>query len=925
MENKSNVYFIITIVIFTSFCDVLAGSGTEGIKVIVERNVPVPMRDGTILRADVHRPDRSGPYPVLVQRTPYGKWGEFSRFVKAGYIVVSQDVRGRFDSEGEFDSFWKFRTHEAEDGYDTVEWAARLPGSTGKVGTFGASWPAHLQWRLASLVPPSLVAMAAFDVPARIWDGEQPCTMRPYSVEWLSGFAVDLRWHENTPGVNTRWEFNRLFPKELQKWTYWLPWVDLPSDLFGSETENLISWLKNPYTDPWRLDEGCKDITVPNLNITGWYDHANGDMLLFRTMVKEGKTETARKGSRLIIGPWSHNSMSRSHGNIDFGPNAFLDRDLVTIRWFDYWLKGKQNGVDKDPPVRIFVMGDNAWRDESHWPPQRAQDKVLFIESASNANTPSGDGTLVIERPGSSETDKYIYDPTNPVPTLFGNQLPVPMDQQPLAGRSDILVYQTKPLTERIEVTGNPTVELYASSSAPDTDWFVRLIDVAPDGLARDVSSGRVRARYRNGFEKPELIRPGEIIKYAIRMNPTSNAFLPGHRIRLDITSSDFPHFDRNHNTAADQNADAVLVTARQTIYHGAEYATQIILPWIPGPEGVEKAMAEEPAGARDVSKQQGSAFMLHRAATEGDNEQIKRLLSEGVDVDLLDEEESTPLCHAVKAGKAEAVRLLVDSGADVNAGWWPPLYLAVDANDITTAGYLIAHGARVDLPKRNPPLEEASYSSGVELVELLLDAGAGDNDQMWRAWEGAIDEDREDIFELLLRKGMDINSVDEDGVTPLGLALTLGNDDMAEFLMAKGAVFGQADSATRGLTALHYAAIAGKKEIAKQYLVAGGNVNAKDSVYEFTALHYAARFGSTKVAEVLIAHGADIKAKDKWGYEPIHWAAYHDRPEIIELLIAKGANVNAKTSLGQTPLELAKPRRNTAAIEVLRKHGARE
>ncbi|MGE5279369.1 MAG: CocE/NonD family hydrolase, partial [Deltaproteobacteria bacterium] len=686
----------------------------DDLKVIVERNVAVPMRDGTILRADIYRPDRGGPYPVLVQRTPYGKWGDFSRFVKAGYIVVSQDVRGRFDSEGEFDSFWKLKTHDAEDGYDTVEWAARLPGSTGKVGTFGASWPANQQWRLAPLVPPSLVAMAAFSVPARIWDGEKPCTMRPWALEWLTGFAVELRRHENVPGVNTRWEYNRLLPKELQKWTYWLPWADLPSDFFGRETQSLTSWLKDPHVDPWRLQEGCRDISVPNLDIVGWYDYANGDMLLFRTMVKDAKTEVARKGSRLIIGPWSHNNTHRSYGNIDFGPNAALDRDAVKIRWFDYWLKGKQNGVEKDSPVRIFVMGDNAWRDELHWPLQRTQDKSLFIDSAGSANTPHGNGRLLVERPGSASIDTYIYDPADPVPSPTGYRFPIPIDQRSLADRKDILVYQTEALEERLEVTGNPVVELYASSEAPDTDWFVRLIDVAPDGLARNVSFGMVRVRYRNGFEKSELVRPGEVIKYAIRMDPTSNAFLPGHRIRLDITSSDFPRFDRNHNTAADQNCDAVLAAARQTIYHGAEHATRIILPWVPNPETTGKPLAERSVGTGEASRSQLSAYPLHQAVAEGDIEKIKRLLSEGADIDLLDWQESTPLCSAVKAGKAEAVRFLVEKGADVNAGSRPPLYAAVDANDITTASYLIDHGARVDLPSKWTPLDQAPYSSSV-------------------------------------------------------------------------------------------------------------------------------------------------------------------------------------------------------------------
>ena len=228
-------------------------------------------------------------------------------------------------------------------------------------------------------------------------------------------------------------------------------------------------------------------------------------------------------------------------------------------------------------------MGENRWRDESEWPLKRARQKPFYLTSVGAANTPAGDGKLVAEKPASAGTDRFTYDPKDPVPSLHGPALQVcPTDQRPLAKRKDILVYQSDPLKERFEVTGNPSVELYASSSAPDTDFFVRLIDVAPDGMARDVSLGMVRARYREGLDRPKLIEPGQVVKYTIRMDPTSNAFLPGHRIRLDVTSSDFPNYDRNHNTAADQNADAKLEIARQTVHHGGVQATRVILPWVP-------------------------------------------------------------------------------------------------------------------------------------------------------------------------------------------------------------------------------------------------------------------------------------------------------------------------------------------------------
>jgi len=927
METKYKTYLIAKIVLVTLLCSILAGSEAEELGVKIERNVPVPMRDGTILRADVHRPDRGGPYPVLVQRTPYGKKGFFDSFVKAGYIVVSQDARGRYDSEGKFESMKRIGTHDAEDGYDTVEWAAHLRGSTGKVGTFGISYPAFLQWRLASSAPPALVAMSASGVPAQVWYANKTCSLRPgIRLRWLAQLAVDMRRHENLPGVHTEWEDSQLWREESQKWLNWVPWLDLPQDFFSYETETLKSWLKNPYIDPWKLDEGCKDTAVPNLDITGWYDHAHGDMLLFRTMVKEAKTEEARKGSRIIIGPWPHGKSESSYGDIDFGPNAGLYIEDAQIRWFDYWLKGKQNGADKDLPVRIFVMGDNEWRDEPHWPLQRARDKILFINSDGSANTPGGNGKLGLEMPESAKTDTYVYDPTDPVPTPWGVGRPLPTDQRSLVNRDDILVYQTELLTERVEVTGNPGVELYASSSTPDTDWFVRLIDVAPDGLARDVSSGMVRARYRDGFDKPKLIRPGEVIKYTIRMNPTSNAFLPGHRIRLDVTSSDFPNFDRNHNTAADQNADARLVTAQQTIHHGGEHVTRIILPWVPGSKATVVPAEEKSAEERDRPQQQQQAYPLHRAAAAGDVEQVKRLISEGVDINLQDEEKKTPLCHAIKAGKIEVARFLVDAGADVNAGLWPPLHVAVDVNDLAMAEYLIAHGAEVNPPRIVTLLEKAPRSSSIEMVELLLDKGADINaGHFGGIWRRAIDEARTDILDLLIQRYIKNNSEEECGVSPLDLAFRTRRYDVAEFLLVRHADFVLARKNAGSIPGLHNAAAAGKKEIAKLCLAKGVDVNEKDDVYEFTALHYAARFGNNDVAEVLIANGADIKAKDRWGYQPIHWAAYHDRPDIVELLIAKGADVNAKTSLGQTPLQLAQERRNTKTVELLRKHGAKE
>jgi ankyrin repeat protein len=612
----------------------------------------------------------------------------------------------------------------------------------------------------------------------------------------------------------------------------------------------------------------------------------------------------------------------------------------MQIRWFDHWLKGSQNGVGKNSPVRIFVMGDNQWRDEESWPLARSKEKVFYMTSDGRANTPAGSGCLTETAVIESGTDRYEYDPSDPVLSPSGplrNDGLFPSDQRRLAQRQDILVYQTEPLKERMEATGEPVVDLYAASSARDTDWFVRLIDVHPDGPAVDVSHGFLRARYRNGLDRPEFIKPGEVIKYVIPMRPTSNAFLPGHRIRLDITSSYFPGRDRNHNTAEDQYADATLVTAYQAIHHGGERATRITLPWVANPikpaELVEEARPEpaketkpkpvKEAKSEPVAEPEEQAYPLHQAATDGDIEQVKHLVSEGANINALGKEKDTPLCRAVKARQMETVRLLVEADADVNAGSPPPLYIAVDVNDITIAKHLITHGAQVNPLKKWILFKHIPSSSSTEMAQLFIDNGADINSGPWTVWHGAIEENRADIMRILLQNGMDINTVGLEGKTPLELALSWRKEDMAAFLLANGADIHR--KLKNGLTLWFNAAVEGHTWIAELLLARGVNIDERDDVYEFTALHYAARFGQKEIAELLIQKGADIEAKDKWDYQPIHWAAYHNRPDVIELLIAKGADVNAKTSLDQTPLQLAEPRRNTAAIEVLRKHGAKE
>jgi putative CocE/NonD family hydrolase len=889
----------------------LAGAEAEELGVIIERNVPVPMRDGTILRADVHRPDRGGPYPVLVQRTQYGKSGNFGRFVKAGYIVVSQDVRGRYESEGQYESSFAPFVYDAEDGYDTVEWAARLPRSNGKVGTFGASDLGGRQWTLAPLRPPSLTAMSANCSIARNTDITQG-TFPPFWLGAEQQQSPETRRRANRPGVHTVWEARRLWKEDSGKWINWLPWLELPREVFEDQTEAIRHVMINPHIDTLQLDEGCKDINIPNLFIYGWYDFTLGDILLFQKMIKEAKTEVARRGSRIIVGPWSHGDPRRSIWKVDFGPNAVLDKIAVQIRWFDYWLKGKQNGVDKDAPVKIFVMGDNIWRDEQYWPLERTKERILYIISDGHANTPSGDGELVEKEPASSDTDRYTYDPKHPVPSLYWGRMG-PTDQRRLANRQDILVYQTEPLTERIEVTGSPVVELYASSSAPDTDWFVRLIDVYPDGLALDVSHGFLRARYRNGLDKPKLIKPGAIVKYTILMRPTSNAFLPGHRIRLDITSSDFPDYDRHHNTAANQNADATLLTARQTIFHGGGQATRIILPWAPNP--IEEENAEEEKPERALGKQM---HPFYQAAADGDIERVKLFLSSGTDVNAQDEKGNTPLRHAVESGKMEIVQLLVEAGADVNTGLRPRLSMAVREDDIAIAKYLITHGADVNAGR---PLVDAPYSSSIEMIQLLIAKGADVNAGSWTALHSAAEEGRNDIAELLIQKGADINAKNNRGRTPLYIAASANRIKTVELLITKGADINARDH--RGRTPLYIAASANRIKTVELLITKGADINAKDNRGR-TPLYIAASADRIETVELLITARADINAKANNGMTPVSDALFSNRKDIAGLLIAKGAVLVSIDERGLTALHNAVVEDYPDIVELLLDKGAK-
>ena len=589
-----------------------------GQQTIVDFDVPARMRDGTTLRANVYRPAGEGKWPVLLTRLPYGKdfpigasMMDPAQVARRGYVVIVQDTRGRLTSEGEWVPF----VNEALDGVDTIEWAAQLPYSNGSVGMYGLSYFGFTQWASAVHHPTALKAM----VPFQTWnDPLNGVIFRGGALElgtsgnWqlMMGLDVLMRRHRDDPQAMGRAIY--MLAKEMDalgKLGYW----SLPLNEFGPlHRQNVApSFFQNfsrpmdrthELIEPMTIIGKHEQVTVPTLNAGGWYDIFLQDTITnFTTMREHGSTPEARQ-SKLVIGPWTHGHVTNPIGELNFGfgsSAAFIDLQIdftsLQVRWFDHWLKGIDTGMLKEAPINLFVMGANAWRDEQEWPLARAVNTRYYLHSNGGANSLHGNGYLTTDLPDRDESasDKYDYDPNNPVITRGGALLlspeypPGPFDQQPTESREDVLVYTSGELKEDLEVTGPIKVHLWAVSSAPDTDFVARLVDVHDDGYAQNLTDGIIRARYRH-FERgetPSLIEPGKAYEYEIDLWATSNVFKAGHRIRLEVTSSNFPRWDRNPNTGHDFGTDTEMVVAHQTILHDAEHASYIVLPIVPVPE----------------------------------------------------------------------------------------------------------------------------------------------------------------------------------------------------------------------------------------------------------------------------------------------------------------------------------------------------
>jgi putative CocE/NonD family hydrolase len=390
-------------------------------------------------------------------------------------------------------------------------------------------------------------------------------------------------------------ELNAAQKAYADKWKWFLPLQDYPP-LRPQDSRVApyhFDWLKHPaddsYWQRWSIRRRWSDIMVPAISFDGWYDiFLDGAIENFVGMRKKGGSKSARDGQRLVIGPWQHLGWQQKVGDIDFGPEAANSMPELMKRWYDYWLKGVQNGVDKEPKVRLFVMGANKWRSADEWPIPGTEFRKYYLHSKGAANTAAGDGTLDSTMQTAGPPDKYSYDPKDPVPSIGGRfqqvVAPGPRDQRPVLDRKDVLVYTTAALTSDVEVTGPISVTLFAASSATDTDFTAKLDDVYPDGASMLIAHGIQRARYRESQAKETLLKPGQAYKYTIKVWPTSNLFKAGHQIRLEISSSNFPMFDRNPNTGHPFGQDAELKVADQTIFHDKNRASMITLPIVAAP-----------------------------------------------------------------------------------------------------------------------------------------------------------------------------------------------------------------------------------------------------------------------------------------------------------------------------------------------------
>ena len=565
-------------------------------EVVAELDCDAPMRDGVTLKIDIFRPQAEGRFPAVLLQTPYNKSGQAPRaekFAARGYVVVNSDSRGRFESGGEWDPF---SPNHKTDGYDLVQWVAEQKWCNGNVGTYGLSYMGWTQWWTAAQAPSALRAIVPEVAPPDHFSNcpYQNGILVSWMVDWAGTMSARLP-HRTGPGpyggfaVNRREAYGKLPYIDFDKTrnykpnAWWRKWIE-------QNTGDGEYWRAIAYQTP----ESYAQVKVPSLAISGWFD-ANfpGTTMNYLGVQQYGGSPAARR-PRIVIGPWEHIiNRHRTAAGVDFGPQAIIDWDGYVLRWFDYHLKGIDNGVQQDPPVHVFVMGRNKWRAAQEWPLPQTRFTKYYLHSGGKANSSRGDGSLSPQHPGNEPPDRYIYDPDDPTPSAaFANgHIDGPRDISASAARRDVLVYDTPKLTEEVEIVGPITARLFAATSARDTDWMIRLSDVHPDGRVLFLAEGVMRARHRDpgrhgAFSPNKLstIEPLQPYDYTIEFwRSTGNVFAQGHRIRIEISSSYYPYYLRNPNSGQDNIGLATkFQTARQTVFHDAERPSHVVFPVIP-------------------------------------------------------------------------------------------------------------------------------------------------------------------------------------------------------------------------------------------------------------------------------------------------------------------------------------------------------
>jgi putative CocE/NonD family hydrolase len=565
-----------------------------------ERDITMSTRDGKQLLADIYRPNEIRSAPVLLRRTPYGNrnndlaetFNEADFYASHGYLTVVQNTRGRFGSEG----VWYPFVYEANDGYDAIEWAARLPGSNGRVGTFGQSYGALAQYLAASKRPEHLITCIPVSAPLAAFENywyHRGALELSWTLSYFLNMAVDVLGASGDDGRLARLEALKADPsarfsplkEEALRHLPLADWVDT----FGAGAPFLADVLHHS-TDGaywWAVDlrRQFANIDVPMLHLGSWYDIANWDTpQYFNGLRQQAISERARENQAMIMGPWAHllpysQPTSGGTGDIDFGPQAATSLVAVQLAWFDHYLKRDGRNLPR-PPVRIFVMGENRWRDERQWPLERTNFVDYYLHSAGSANTAHGDGTLTLQAPDAEDPDHFRYDPDNPVPTAGGRYVGGGVcDQDTNQARHDVLVYTADMQERPVELTGPIDAYLHVCTDGPDTDFVAVLCDVHPDGFVQNLAEGIVRGRFRNSFDDPAPMQPDTVYELHVPLGNVSHVVAAGHRIRLHVTSSNFPRWDRNTNTGKPIDKATRTRVAEQTLFHDALRPSRVLLP----------------------------------------------------------------------------------------------------------------------------------------------------------------------------------------------------------------------------------------------------------------------------------------------------------------------------------------------------------